>query len=284
MRRPGLLSCRPVRWRRWLVFALAAAWLGPVSGADLVREGRLAMELEDSPVEGQGQWLKSGDVSFYGLLLEPARPNPEGAVLILPGSQAGPNQAGLIRALRTGLPARGWITLAIQTPMAPQLSARAQDALLIEESLLRIRFAVETLRQRKIENIVILGFDLGGQMGLGYLAGEADQAVRGLVMVSTPAYPGADADAPVTSLPVLDLLGQRDRERIVLGARMREGRFRRLPGSNYRLVTVSGADHQFRQLEPGMVSRVAAWIKRVAPGTALPNGAVSDQKAPSGSN
>jgi hypothetical protein len=255
---------------------------GSAPGADLTREARIASQIQDAILEGEPVWLQAGEVRFLAIYTPASTPETRGAAVLLHGSDAHPDWADVIYPLRTRLPEHGWATLSIQLPVtAPDAPAGDWQANL-PLAAPRIAAAAAWLKtQHNILNQVLIGHSLGARMGaeyLGGLHGAPDTVFRAFVAIGLTARPAEPDDSVLKALsqirlPILDLYGQRDFGGVTQSAdaRKRAGLAAATDGftPDYSQVQAPGADHFFRGLDDLLVSRVRAWLARVADGMEL---------------
>jgi pimeloyl-ACP methyl ester carboxylesterase len=264
-------------WIMWKPIILALLLLAfPASGSDLVREQRYAQELRDMLVVGEGVTLKAGDTDFFAIHTEAGRGRPKGAVILLHSRGAHPNWPEVIWPLRTELADSGWETLSIQMPVAGPDSDNWIYEQLIPEALPRIAAAVAYLKERKIENIVIIGHSLGARMGAHFLAAGTPREVVGFVAIGMMLEPAASQSKTgealaAVKIPVLDIYGSRDLDSVRTSVRKRAAAARKAENSEYRQTSVAGADHFFRGLEATLVGRVRAWMGKTVSGKMGPS-------------
>jgi hypothetical protein len=263
-------------------YNLAAALLlaaGPAPAADLVREARIATQIEDAVLDGEVVWLQAGTVRFLAIHTPAEADQTRGAVILLHGADAHPDWPEVVFPLRTGLPGHGWETLSIQLPVsapdAPPGSWQANLPLAAE----RIAAASAWLQQEKNNlNQVLLGHSLGARMGaeyLGGLHGEPDPAIRAFVAIGLTANPADTGRGVLLALkqlrvPVLDVYGERDFGGVIHGAQARERAVLDGKTEEYRprftQVVIPSADHFFRGTEGWLLGRVRAWLAKTAEG------------------
>jgi len=237
--------------------------------SDLLREQRIVDEIIDGIVVGEPVWLQAGELKFLAIHAEAERADVRGGAIILHGRDANPTWVDVVQPLRSGLPAAGWETLSLQMPVAAADAPGSVSVSLIPEAFPRIAAAVDYFRQRGIVNLVLIGHSLGARMAVEYVAAEKPPEVQALVAVGLSA--GRDRNRGTLAAlqnirrPLLDIYGSRDITGVLSSASLRAAASRRAGNGGYRQVEVAGADHFFRGLDDTLVSRVRAWMARVAP-------------------
>ena len=98
----------------FLVFTLGFFSMS-VYASNIEREKRLSNEIVDNIMDGDAEFLKSGDHEFLGIYTEAE--NPKGGVIIMHGRGFHPDWSDVANPLRVGLAERGWNTLSIQMPV-----------------------------------------------------------------------------------------------------------------------------------------------------------------------
>jgi len=269
-----------------LLLALIPVLAGlPAGAADLVREARIADQIQDAILDGEPVWLQAGKVRFLAIYTPAATGTPRGAAVLLHGFNANPDWPEVIHPLRTRLPEHGWATLSIQLPVtatdAPPDAWQANLALAAP----RINAAAAWLKGKEFNDLVLIGHSLGARMGAEYLAGlhgAPDPGYRAFVAIGLSADPQQPAQGSLLALgrirlPLLDLYGERDFGGVTQSAAARKraalsapGRGEADGGPGYRQVRVPGADHFFRGLDGLLVSRVRAWLSQFGEAPADP--------------
>ncbi|MCB1761554.1 MAG: alpha/beta fold hydrolase [Gammaproteobacteria bacterium] len=250
------------------LIVLLAALAGAAGGSDLLREERIAKEIEETILSGYPLRLRADGIEFLAIHRESAVAQRRGGVVILHGRNANPDWHGVIHPLRSQLPDSGWETLSIQLPVtsldAPEESYQA----LISESFPRIASAINFYQQRGVERIALIGHSLGVRMALEFLAANPDVRVRAVVAVgmsasrSTPVSGNLLALQKV-NLPILDIYGSSDFDAVLTTAPLRLAEAHRAGNQAYRQLEVPGADHFFSGLDDLLVQRVRAWLQRI---------------------
>ena len=229
---------------------------------DVLKERRWAEQLRDGLLSGEALELSADGRPFLAIDTPASGEPVRGAVILLHGMGAHPDWPEVIHPLRLELPERGWRTLAIQLPVLSNDAARDAYAALYPDAFARIRAAIDYLRKREIDDIVIVGHSLGAAMGAAFLAGqEGDNGpVRAFVGIGMPA--DSEASLARITLPVLDLYGAQDLDGVRASAPLRRQAAHKAGNTHYRQAEIPGADHFFTGLDATLVSRVDAWLRR----------------------
>ena len=241
--------------RVWLVL-LAVAWTALVQAADYEREKKWADEISPAILVGDPIYLEQVNGHRFLGIFTPAAP-AKGAVVVVHGLGVHPDW-GLINALRSGLPERGYATLSIQMPV---LAADAKgDAYppLFPEAAERIAAAVAYLRGKKYEKIAIASHSMGARMADYFFAHTAHPRVSAWIAVGITAPFTAPGRIPV---PVLDIYGEKDFDFVLQQAPARAQAIQAQRGSAQ--VSVAGSDHYFNGKEGELVEAVALFLNQV---------------------
>ena len=196
-----------------LVLLCALCYLSPLTAADLLREQQIATRLE--AVLQVGEALRLGGEGFLGVHTPASKLPTRGGVILLHDRGMHPDWPQVVRPLRSGLPAHGWETLALQMPLAPPGAPDWADQLLIQEAGPRIAAGLGLLRQRGVDSIVLIGHGLGARMAIAYLQSDDIDDIRALVTIGLTLQP-AESDDPLlaalreSAIPMLDIYGSRD--------------------------------------------------------------------------
>lgn len=237
--------------------------------ADLEREKRLATQLTNSQLVGEGVTLKAGSDEIFAIHSEVEHGDLRGAAILLHGLGGYPDTPKVIGPLRRYLPQHGWESISVQMPLAAAGSGGSEYEKLIPEATARISAAVEYLRQRKIEKIVLIGHSLGGRMAAHYLAAEKPpKEMIAWVAIGVMLEPeGSESKTSEAlskiKLPTLDIYGSQDLEAVRASAKQRKAAARKAENSSYRQTVVTGANHSFAGLEGALNSQVGAWMAKI---------------------
>ncbi len=248
---------------------------GKAAAADLLREQRIAEQIEEAILVGEPLYLNADGLEFLAIHTESNLSSVRGGAIILHGHGANPNWTDVVQPLRSGLPDGGWETLSLQLPVPAADAPDGAVEALIPEALPRIRAGVAYFQQRDIRNIVLVGHSLGARMGAHYLAANPSREIRAFVAVGM-SVPGPSADDKTLvavqniKIPVFDIYGSRDIDPVLHTADRRAAAARRGGNREYRQLEVPGADHFFSGMGDELTARVRAWLTRVV-GTPVPD-------------
>ena len=251
-----------------IALILFLSYFPPLFATDAIREQAVVEEIEDSLVEGEIVWL-NGKTQFLALLTDSATKKSRGAVVMLHGMGKNPNTYDVIRPLRTRLPEHGWITLSLQMPLR-EIGVEIEDYFpLIPEASPRIDSAIDYLKKKNIETIILIGHSLGAVMGLNYLANKSDPVIKAAVLVSLPVFTPTTPETQIIRnlgkipLPVLDIYGSRDLTLVRNTASKR--RIAMKNNKKFRQIILEGSDHNFSRSDERLVKRIYSWITLVNP-------------------
>lgn len=252
---------RPITLMLLMIFALSP------QAANLSREQRLSEQLDHPAQPVKAIWLQAGPQRSLALLEENRAGRRLGGVILLHDSGAHADWQAVIAPLRRHLADIGWDSISLQMPIGAGNPASAGK--LPDDASPRIRAAVDYLRGRQPDLLVLIGHGEGALRALAYLGSQPQATVRGLVAIGLPAPPDGAGDAVIAAigglgLPLLDLFGSRDLPEVVESSQARRGAARRNRREGYRQERVMGADHDFSGLEQSLEQRVGAWLRRLA--------------------
>lgn len=238
--------------------------------SDLLFEQEIAQQILDSQPDSEIVWLNAGPQRFLGLFDEAETKTVQGAVLILPGVGEHPRSEQLIVPLRAQLQAFGWSTLAIQLPVFRDVEVWKDTDPLIAQSQQRVQAALNYLKEKKIENLVLLGHGLGANAALAFQSANATGYVRGLVLIGLP-ISNPDIQKPSTldqlsgiKIPLMDIYGSAETPLVIAKSDQRKRALKKNPA--YRQVQINGVDHQFQRSTELLAKTIYGWIKKFSPG------------------
>lgn len=233
-----------------------------VHASDQQRELEFAQVLQQTN-SNNIVWLKAGEQSFLGLFTEAEKTNNAKAAILLHDGGSYPDQQPLIQGLRNVLPQRNWSTLAIQLPLREMGASQDDYFGLFDEAHLRIKAAVEYLRNSGAKTIALIGYGTGGAMA-AYSLGQESAGLAGLAAISLPLSDSSLPQAQLgefikkIALPFLDIYAEFDLPNVADTARQR----RMLAKENpvYKQVMINGENHAYQNDPNMLVKRVYSWL------------------------
>ncbi len=236
---------------------------GVCMGSDQKREADFADGINKTLAIGKAVWLESGGIKFLGLYTQTEKVASKGAVIILHDRDGHPNQQQLIYALRVFLPGHDWATLSLQMPLREAGADNEDYYVLFPEASARIKAGIDYAKSNGAENIVVVGYGLGGQMGL-YALSEQAAEIKALVTISLPVPKTQNKVAQTLELlkqvkiPMLDIYGALDVSDVTDSARDR--RVSAKENTGYRQMRLNDEGHAYLHDEGLLVKRIYSWL------------------------
>ncbi len=245
------------------IFSISTGW-----ASNKQREMEYAKNIKSSLSIGKIVWLQVKDKQFLSLYTETEQKKTLGAAIILHPIGGHPNQRPLIHPLRTFLPQHKWATLALQMPVQER-GAKQQDYYsLFDDAKARIQTGIDFLIDAGIDNIVIIGYGMGGMMAVYFLNKTADgSAVSALATISLSVPDSKNKRVQVLDsianmeLPFLDLSAEFDLPDVVKSERKK--RISAKDNSGYRQFVIKGEGHAYANNKRLVVKRIYSWMNRV---------------------
>jgi predicted alpha/beta-hydrolase family hydrolase len=247
-----------------LVMVLVGLVFGGVASAsDLEKEKRWAEQVVDALLDGEAVYLNDGRAEFLALETESAAGDSKKAAIVMHGTGVHPNWPTVVLPLRVRLTESGWHTLSIQMPVLANEAEHGEYAKIYDWIPGRLDAAVDYLRGKGFEKVVLIGHSQGAGMTAFYLAGE-HRPVDGFVAVGmSGGIPGGPMDnlghLPAVTMPMLDLYGSEDLPEVLKSAADRASQAGKA-GGDYVQQRVEGADHFFDGEEDELLAAVNAWL------------------------
>ncbi|RLA03529.1 MAG: DUF3530 domain-containing protein [Gammaproteobacteria bacterium] len=236
-------------------------------GANELREMEHAEAIEASFSTGKVVWIDAQGKKFLTLYTETEQVDSLGAVIILHPMDGHADQQKIINPLRTYLPAHHWATLSVQLPVLGLEASEREYYQLIDDARVRIQESLEFLLDKKVKNIVLIGYGLGGMMAIDFVNESPDSdEIDALVTISLSVPESDHKHVQVIDFignikqPFLDIFAEFDLPVVTDSARKR-----RLAGNEnllYRQIRMEGEGHLFQHDEGLLVKRVYSWINR----------------------
>lgn len=251
-----------------LILLLTVSGIPAASAAGTSGERQLAQALSRSLVNGQVVWLTAAGQTFFGIYTPSEAGKTHGAAVIVPDFGANADWPSVVQPLRSRLPRHGWATLSVQTPIPVSDAPVSAYGSEVGVAAQRIQAAVAYLRQKKLKPIVLVGHGLGGAICARAVASGAIKDIAALVgvgMASMAALqPPLDLTAQLKRLhiPVLDIYGSRDLDRVLRMAPKRQAAAREAGNAGYQQMMVEGAGHGFDDMNDLLIARVGGWMDK----------------------
>ena len=247
----------------WLLGAwcLSAACSAQSVTADAAREDRWAQEVAPQVVVGDVVWLATSQRARVLALYTEATGAAKGGAVIVHGAGVHPDW-GLIGALRTALPERGFATLSVQMPVLAADAPRDGYASVYPAAGERIAAAIDGLRAKGVTKVAIIAHSIGAAMANAYLARADGRPIDAWVAVGM----FVDFAAPQTA-PVLDVVAERDFPEALATAKLRAARLPRDPCS--RSVVIAATDHYFEAAGAALADATATFLAQAFAGRCI---------------
>jgi len=235
--------------------------------SDLAKEKRWSDQVVEAIMDGDAVWLNDGKSDFLGIYTE-ADEDKGRSVIVMHGTGIHPDWQQVIQPLRVGLIEHNWNTLSIQMPVLHNEAEYPEYAPLYDEVAPRIDAAIKHLKNNGAKDIVLIGHSQGASMTAYYLSTNKP-AINGFVAIGMGAFAKDARMNSIKSLekikvPVLDLYGDDDLERIMSTIENRAASAKKAGNKNYTQVEIAGSNHFFDGKEDELIKAVAEWLDKVA--------------------
>ena len=243
---------------------------------DTAKEERWAKQVNDFLVNGKTQWLNTNIHKFLSIYRPAMNPTfnmkPIGGVILLHGRGVHPNWPQVIQPLRTGLPNYGWSTLSLQMPILPSGSTGEDYIHLFKEVPARIKAGLDYLSKHGINNVILIGHNLGSNMGSNYLSSHNDSRVRafvGIGMVGEKQPTSKFALDNVWSLlrmnvPILNVYGSDDNPNVLASVDRLAFAISSYSNSkktqHSQQIKINDANQSFKNHEDKLLQIITTWI------------------------
>lgn len=239
-----------------------------VQASDLAREKRLADEIVDSIMDGEPEYLSDGKNKFLSIYMESEAEKPKGAVIIMHGRGYHPNWKDVAQPLRVGLPESGWHTLSIQMPVLKK-SAKYYDYVpIFPESFSRIEAAIKFLKEKNINNIVLIAHSCSVHMSLAWLEYADAKDINAYIGIGMGAtdykqYMAKPMPLDKFKVPVLDIYGSQEYGAVIKSAPERLKLIKSTGITHSQQRVVKNADHYFTDSGESLLKEVADWLSKL---------------------
>ena len=242
-----------------LIHLLGAACLA----GDQKREADFADSISKTLAMGKVVWLEAEGKKFLSIYTEAEKVIGYGVVILLHDIGGHPNQQQLIYDLRVFLPEHKWATLALQMPLREAGVGKEDYYALFPEAAARIQAGISYAKNNGAESIVVVGYGLGGLMGL-YALTEQAADIKALAAISLP-VPATDNKVAQTlgfikkiKIPILDVYAALDVSDVTGSARDR--RLAAKENTGYRQIKIDDEGHAYLHDEGLLVKRIYSWL------------------------
>lgn len=254
-------------WSKFALFLLLGIFSQTSAASDMAKEKRWADQIVDSLMVGEAEWLPAGQDKILSLYTEHETEQAKGGVIVLHGIGVHPNWDQIIRPVRSRLPEYGWSTLSVQLPILPNDAKQSEYEPLFDEVAPRINAAVKFLKDKGINNIVIVAHSLGSAMAAYYLKDKPDPSVHAFIAIGASGAHFKNSDKnyfkslETIKIPVMDIYGSSDLPDVVEAADRKLSVARKAGNKNYTQIKIEGADHFFNNKQDELVKRIRGWLK-----------------------
>lgn len=233
--------------------------------SDTEKEKRWADQIIDTLFDGEVVWLSADGHEFLGIEMMSDQDPGKDAMIVVHGIGVHPNWEQVVRPIRVEMAESGWRTLSIQMPILRNDATSEEYAPLFEEVPQRFAAAIQHLKSKGAERIVIAAHSLGAAMSSWYLADDVSGDISALVVIGM----NADAESePVDTamalrriqVPVLDIYGEEDLPAVVSTSAIRADAAHSGGNTDYRQVRIAGADHFFEGHEEPLLTQIQDWL------------------------
>lgn len=259
-----------------------------VIAANTASEKRWAEQLRDNIVIGDPVDLplvgvksdvadeKNAGNTFFSIYTPHATTKQKGALILMHGTGAHPDWNDIIHPIRSELPDKGWATLSIQLPLAMQEEKSTENLQkVIEASVPRIDAAIQFLKSKSYNRIVLVSHSFGTLMTLNFLQLKGNEKnpdktplISAAIIIGTPS---SGTSAPFNSpamiekieIPLLDLYGSNDLDSVLRSAKARKTAANQAKNKKYRQAETIGANHFYTGLNDELVIYVNNWLNKI---------------------
>ena len=246
----------------------------PAQATDSAREIRWANQVVNYLADGEPKWLEADGKKFLALYSPSTLRRPKGAIIFLHGRGVHPDWPQVIQPLRTQFPAEGWSTLSLQMPVLESDAIDEDYVPLFQDVPKRIQAGLEFLSKQKLNNIVLIGYNLGTNMGTTFLANYHDPRIKAFVGIGMMGKPQPVKYRPLDNVaailrmkvPVLDIYGSQTYPAVLESVNRRAFAVAVYQESyqHSRQIKINGANHFFQGHENTLLKTIANWMNEFA--------------------
>ncbi len=260
---------------------LFAMFLTLTALSDASQEKQFSAQLAKGVTIGETINLPSGENAFLAIYTPTNAQNSRGGIILLHDLGTHADWPDIITPLRSKLPAKGWNTLSLQLPILPDSVLPKEMEQTFAEITSRINSAINFYTEKGIYNLVLIGYSFGAAAGIKYLENSVGRRKEVIAFVGVSMYndlyhislqqaPGPDnPPSKAINIPVLDIYGSLDFEKVVESAKFRASNAKQSQRNNFSQIVLAGADHHFTGLSNNLVKRIGSWLNHQAPSILL---------------
>ena len=232
-----------------------------VHASDLAKEKRWADQVVDALLDGEAVYLNDGRTDFLAIETESEDAGSRAAI-VMHGTGVHPNWPTVVQPLRVRLTEAGWHTLSIQMPVLANEAEHAEYAAIYDWVPGRIDAAVDYLREKGIDTVVLAAHSQGATMSSYYLSRNPSSASAfvaiGMGATQKDSHVNSAKSLESINIPVLDLYGSEDLPGVLDTADKRKRSAAHNQG--YRQLVIDGAGHFFDNENDELIEAISQWL------------------------
>ena len=235
------------------------------SASDIEREQRLAAEIEDGIIDGDGLYLISEGFEFFNILTEAQTDKAKGAVIILHGRGFHPDWEDVVNPLRVGLAEKGWATLSMQMPVLEKQAKYYDYVPILHESFPRIEAGIGYLEKQGFSKIILIAHSCSVHMTMAWFEESGFNKLNayiGIGMGATDYKQVMKKSFPLDriSIPLMDVYGEDEYPAVLREAGNRLVLIKKSGHSKSVQVSVPDANHYFHNKGDELTAVIAQWL------------------------
>ncbi len=237
-------------------------------------------------------WLTTNKQKVLALYIEKTTQAYAQGIILLHDIDNHPDWPQVLHPLRIQLPQYGWSTLSVQMPVIANQNQPNFDRLLLQAEP-RITAAINFLKNKQIEQVILLGHGVGATLAAAYTEKYIAQSPEIIALIGIGFYTNSQTSRwlnitktlPNIPISILDIFGQNDRPWVLNSAneRLQSARQSGKLGSSvlsdrtikvqqlslnktgnrrFRQIKILGADHDFLNQTTILIKHIRGWLKK----------------------
>ncbi len=210
-------------------------------------------------------WIDTISSTFLSLFKTNNDKRNKRAIIILHSLGSHADWPYIVSPLRNKLPNYNLPTLSIQLPVISPEKNIEDYGNVFQENNIRINAAINFLKKKGYQEIILIGHGFGALSSLVYIEKEKINSIDGVVLISLQNY--AYIKPPINVLrliekikiPILDIYGSLDFKESIDIAPDRRLASKKSGNSQYYQVEINGADHYFNNMEDNLIDHIINW-------------------------